>query len=999
MREYNHGEIEGKWQKEWAEAGIYKTDDDSAKEKCYVLDMFPYPSGEGLHVGHPKGYIGTDIYARYKRMKGFSVLHPMGWDAFGLPAENYALKHKIHPRAAVEKNIARFKEQLGKIGFTYDWEREVNTSDPAFYKWTQWIFLQLFKKGLAYESHEPINWCPSCKTGLALEDLEGGKCERCGSDGEQKPLRQWVLKIREYADRLLSDLDALHWPESVKESQRNWIGRSEGANIRFKIYDLRFKNENEIEVFTTRPDTLFGATYLVLSPEHPLISNFKFQISNWGEVEEYSKQANRKTDLERAAHEKEKTGVELKGIKAINLATKEEIPVWIADYVLAHYGTGAIMAVPAHDERDFAFAKKFNLATKEVIVPNIIDKRNPPVSGKKTVERNNVHAIVKDPKTGKYLGLKWKKYDWLTFPMGGVEEGEDIVSAARREVEEETGYTNLKLVRVLDGRVRAEYFAKHKDENRIAQTRAVVFELVDYSQKEISSKEQEAHEIVWLPESKLNYENMTHAEVGHWNEKIQSSHGAYVGSGVLADSGKFSGLENEEAKWKIADEFGERRVDYKLRDWVFSRQRYWGEPIPLVFCEECKKRVEISDFRFQISDLKKDSKFKIQNYEFSFGEIVNPGWVAVPEDELPVKLPEVESYEPSGTGESPLANIHEWVETKCPKCGGKGKRETNTMPQWAGSSWYYIAYCISENLKSQIPISKQTQGAQIQNKIKHWLPVDLYVGGADHATRHLIYARFWHKVLFDLGFVAHVEPFLRLKNQGLIAGEDGRKMSKRWGNVVNPDDVIAQFGADTLRVYEMFMGPFEDAIVWSTDAIVGPRRFLERVWRLREKIQHTTYNIQHTKIERLLHKTIKKVSDDIEQLKFNTAISALMILVNEIEKEEAITEDIYKTLLLLLSPFAPHITEELWHDRGGEGFICNASWPRYEEEKTKGGTVRIVVQVNGRVRDTFEAIPDASEEAIKKEAQTREAVTKFMEGKEVLKVVYVPGKLVNIVTG
>ncbi len=860
MRQYDHKEIESKWQKEWAKAGLYKTPEDSAKRKCYVLDMFPYPSGEGLHVGHPKGYIGSDIYARYKKMTGYNVLHPMGWDAFGLPAENYALKNKTHPREAVEKNIARFKAQLEKIGFSYDWEREINTTDPEYYKWTQWIFLQLFKKGLAYESHEPINWCPSCKTGLALEDLEGGKCERCGSDVEQKPLRQWVLKIREYADRLLADVDALDWPESVKEAQRNWIGRSEGANIRFKIYDLGFKNENEIELFTTRPDTLFGATYLVLSPEHQLISNFKFQISNWGEVEEYIKKANKKTDLERTAHEKEKTGVELKGIKAINPATKEEIPVWIADYVLAHYGTGAIMAVPAHDERDFQFAQKFNLPIKRVI-SHIVTQFNAP------------------PHHGHYPS-----------PSG------------------------------------------------------------------------------------------------------ESDRNVYSGLGELVNSGEFDGMKSEEAKWKIADKFGERRVDYKLRDWVFSRQRYWGEPIPLIFCESCRKLMENSNFQFPISN-------KIQNSDFSLGEIMNPGWVAVPEDQLPITLPEVKSYEPTGTGESPLAGIPEWVNVKCPKCGGEGRRETNTMPQWAGSSWYYIAYCVRENSKYEFLNSKQKD---------YWLPVDLYIGGVEHATRHLIYARFWHKFLFDIGVVAHPEPFLRLKNQGLISGPDGRKMSKRWGNVINPDNVIAQVGADTLRVYEMFMGPFEEAIAWNTDAIAGSRRFLERVWRLKEKIPNSPpeedrppadkFQIPNSNIERLLHKTIKKVSEDIEALKFNTAISALMIFVNELEKEEAILLSTFYSLLSLLSPFAPHITEELWHESGGEGFISEVAWPRYEDSKIEGSEVTIVVQVNGRVRDTFEVTAGAAEEDIKKEAHAREAVRKFTENSEVLKTVYVPGKLLNIVT-
>ncbi len=1013
MKQYDHNEIEPKWQREWAKAGIYKTPEDSAKPKCYVLDMFPYPSGEGLHVGHPKGYIGTDVYARYKKMNGFSVLHPMGWDAFGLPAENYALKHKIHPRVAVEKNIARFKDQLEKIGFTYDWSREINTSDPSYYKWTQWIFLQLFKKGLAYESYEPINWCPSCKTGLANEDLEGGKCERCGSDVLQKPLRQWVLKIREYADRLLADVDTLNWPESVKEAQRNWIGRSDGAEIKFPIarkykfvllhgftgtpdecfipwlkseleqrghevvapalpntnepteaewiqtalsattydentilcghslgavtalkvaeklnkkiaslvlvggfvdpkfkdharnfekkFDWKFDNKKihenvghvtilhdrndeaislqqaerlgetlglpiniveaqdshfcgvrepeilkvilpSIKIFTTRPDTLFGATYLVLAPEHPIMKNLKFGILNLEEIKNYQEKANKKTDLERTAHEKEKTGVELKGIKAVNPATKEEIPIWIADYVLAHYGTGAIMAVPAHDERDFQFAQKFNLPIKRVISHIVIQFNAPPHHGH------------------------------YPSPSG------------------------------------------------------------------------------------------------------ESDRNVYSGLGELVNSGEFDGMDSEEAKWKIADKFGERRVDYKLRDWVFSRQRYWGEPIPLVFCEHCAERIKNNE-----SGIKE---------EFSEGELLNPGWIAVPDEALPVKLPEVKSYEPSGTGESPLANLKEWVETTCPKCGGAGKRETNTMPQWAGSSWYYLRYIDPRN--ATVFVDKE--------KEKHWSPVDLYVGGADHATRHLIYARFWHKVLFDLGFVAHAEPFMRLKNQGNIQGEDGRKMSKRWGNVVNPDDIVERFGADTLRVYEMFMGPFEEAIAWNTDAIAGSRRFLERVWRLQGKATRDKEQETSKKIERLLHKTIKKVSDDIEHFKFNTAISALMIFANELEKEDTFPLSTFHFLLLLLSPLAPHIAEELWRETKGEGFISEVAWPRYESDKMEDEEMTIVVQVDGRVRGSFIATAGTSEEEIKRQAQELPAVLKWVGGVALPKIIYVPGRLVNIVT-
>ncbi|MBI5005072.1 MAG: leucine--tRNA ligase [Candidatus Lloydbacteria bacterium] len=801
MREYDHKEIEKKWQKKWAEEGLYKTSDVADKPKEYVLDMFPYPSGEGLHVGHPKGYIATDIYSRYKTMRGFNVLHPMGWDAFGLPAENYALKNKVHPRQAVEKNIARYKQQLSIIGFNYDWDREINTTDPAYYKWTQWIFLQLFKHGLAYESNEPINWCPSCKTGLANEDLDNGACERCGSTVEKKRIRQWVLRITDYAERLLNDLDELkEWPEHIKELQRNWIGKSEGAEIEFGIAG----RDKKIKVFTTRPDTLFGATYMVLAPEHNIISNLKSQISNFADVEKYIHEASNRTEIERTAEGKEKTGVLLKGIKAINPTNKEEIPVFIADYVLADYGTGAIMAVPAHDERDFQFARKYELPIRMVICPH---------------------------------------YPAPTCP-------------------------------VLDE--------------------------------------------------------------------------AYVGSGHLVESGKWSGLPNEEAKQKITEFVGGKmKTTYKLRDWVFSRQRYWGEPIPLIHCEKC-------------------------------------GVVPVPEKDLPVVLPEVKSYEPTGTGESPLANISEWVNVLCPKCGGKGKRETNTMPQWAGSSWYYLRYIDPKNSDAFVDNKKE----------KYWSPVDMYVGGAEHATRHLIYARFWHKFLYDQGFVSQSEPFRRLKSPGLIAGADGRKMSKRFGNVVNPDDVVATYGADTLRLHEMFMGPFEQGAAWSEESIIGPRRFVEKVWRLSKHIGGET----DARDESKLHQTIKKVTEDIEQFKFNTAISALMILTNEMERKEKISMIHYLQFLILLSPFAPHVAEELWRDvLGNKTSIHQESWPDFDESKIVSAGLVITVQVNGKVRDTFTIETGLSDEAIKEKALALEKIKKWIGGQPIKKIIYVKNKIVNIV--
>jgi len=795
---YNHIEIEKKWQKRWAEDGTFTTPDMPAGKKSYVLDMFPYPSGEGLHVGHPKGYIATDVYARMMRMQGYDVLHPMGWDAFGLPAENYAIKNKIHPRIAVEKNIARFKEQLQNIGFSYDWNREINTIDPEYYKWTQWIFLQLYKKGLAYESFEPINWCPSCQTGLANEDLDQGKCERCGSIVEKRPMRQWMLKITDYAEQLLSGLETLPWPKSIIESQKNWIGKSEGAEISFRFLPLtkpaRRTGGGELEgvsvdVFTTRPDTLFGCTYLVLSPEHALMQNILSHVDNKVEVAAYIKSASEKTEIDRTDAAKEKTGVELRGVRAKNSASGEEIPVWVADYVLADYGTGAVMAVPAHDDRDFAFAKKYELPVVTVV----------------------------------------------------------------------------------------------NEENK------------------------------------------------------------------LINSGEFNGLDAEDAKQKITEKFGKTTTNYKLRDWVFSRQRYWGEPIPIVHCEE-------------------------------------DGIVPVPEDQLPVLLPEVEHYEPTGTGESPLAAITDWVSTACPKCGKPAKRETNTMPQWAGSSWYSLRYIDAKNPDQFVDSEKE----------KAWMPVDVYVGGAEHATRHLIYARFWHIVLHELGFASTPEPFMRLEHVGLILAEDGRKMSKRYGNVVNPDDIVALVGADTLRIYEMFMGPFNQSVSWSTAGISGPRKFIERLWRLAQ----ASIGQDHQDSEQVLYainKSIKKVSEDTATFRFNTAIATLMECLNVFEREKAVSKESLETFIRLLAPYAPHVCEEVWGRMGYAGGISRARWPVADERYLAEKTIVIPVQVNGKVRAEISIARDASQEEVEALARQQENVVKHVAGAQVKKVVYVPSKLINFV--
>jgi len=804
MEKYDHKKIEKKWQQKWQEEDLYKVSDSQDKPKYYILDMFPYPSGAGLHVGHPKGFIATDIFARLKMMQGYNVLHPMGWDAFGLPAENFALKNKVHPRVATAKNIQTFKDQLEKIGFTYDWSREVNTTDPEFYKWTQWAFIKMFERGLAYESHEPINWCPDCKTGLANEDLENGKCERCGSDIEQKPMRQWVLKITDYADRLLNDLDKLpDWEESIKEMQRNWIGRSEGTEVDF-VFDSR---DEKISVFTTRVDTIFSGTYLIMAPEHVLIE----KITTPGQkkdVEEYVRSSAKKTNMERTELQKEKTGV-FTGSYVINPLSKEKIPVWISDFVLAEYGTGAVFA-DAHDERDFEMAKKYNIPLKVSIKP--------------------------------------------------------------------------------------------------------------------------FNEELWPEVEKLNV--------------------CYPEDGILVNSGEFDNLTSAEArkeitKWLEKNNLGRKTVNYKLRNWVFSRQRYWGEPIPIVHCEKC-------------------------------------GAVAVPEKDLPVLLPEVEHYEPTGTGESPLANIADWVNTTCPKCGGPAKRETNTMPQWAGSSWYYLRYIDPYNDKALVDKAKE----------KYWSPVDFYVGGAEHATRHLIYARFWHKFLYDIGAVSYEEPFTRLQHVGLILAEDGRKMSKRWGNVINPDEIVEKYGADAMRVYEMFMGPFSQAVAWNTNGLVGARKFLEKVERLSEK---TKEKVDNKKITNLLHKTIKKVGEDIESFKLNTAVSAMMILTNAMDEENEIDKGAYDSLVKILSPFAPHLTEEIWSELGHKESILKEKWPEYDSELARDEKVELVLQVNGKLRDTIEVDAEIDEEGAKKLALKNEKVKKWLEKKEIVKVIFVKGKLVNIV--
>ncbi len=939
---FDHRTIEKKWQQRWQEERVFSADHPDTGEGVFVLDMFPYPSGDGLHVGHPEGYTASDIVSRYVRMNGKTVLHPMGWDAFGLPAENAAIKKGIHPQIVTQQNIKNFKRQIQSIGFSYDWGREINTTDPKYYRWTQWIFLQLFKQGLAYEKEAPIWWCPKDKTGLANEEVIDGRCERCGHTVERKMLRQWILKITEYADRLLEGLDKVDWPEGIKALQRNWIGRSEGAEIDF------FIDEHKVTVFTTRPDTLFGATYVVLSPEHPLVDVITTK-EHTKAVAKYKKDVASKSDLERTALEKEKTGV-FTGAYAINPVNNEKIPVWIADYVLLSYGTGAIMAVPAHDERDYEFAKKYDLPIREVVVPYRPDKRNPPQPGKKNVERRNVHAFVTNPKTGKVLALKWTKHPWTTFPMGGVDDGEDIIKAAEREVREETGYKNLKLIRVHGGNVKAEYFAAHKDENRVAYTQLVSFELKNEQRDEVAAEELDEHEIIWLDPKEITPELIVHAELDVWLDRLRNDEPAYSGEGVLINSGEFDGLPTDDARKKIVESLqthAHHKTQYKLRDWIFSRQRYWGEPIPLVHCPK-------------------------------------DGVVSVPEKDLPVLLPDVEKYQPTGTGESPLTAIEDWVNTTCPKCGGPAKRETNTMPQWAGSCWYYIRFTDPHN----------DQAIASEEAMKAWLPVDLYVGGAEHAVLHLLYSRFWHKVLFDIGAIPKEvgdEPFVKLKNQGLILGPDGEKMSKSRGNVINPDDIIEQYGADTLRMYEMFMGPFEDAKPWSSESIIGVRRFLERVWVAAEKVDRDQAGRSSYS-----HRVVAAITKGIDHFHFNTCVSDLMKWSNEWRTAESIGQEDFEVFLKLLSPFAPHLAEELWQRLGQETMLAKESWPTFDPTLVQEDTATIAVQVNGKLRATLELPAGSQQGDVESAAKAEPNVKKYLTGQP-KKAIFVKDKLVNFV--
>ncbi len=798
---YDHLAVEPKWQQRWEEKGVFHADDKSDKEKFYALIEFPYPSGQGLHVGHPRPYTALDIVSRKRRLQGQNVLYPIGWDAFGLPTENYAIKNHIHPRIVTEQNVARFKKQIQSLGISFDWSKEINTTDPQYYKWTQWIFLQLFKKGLAYKKEMAVNWCTSCKCVLANEEVVNGVCERCGSEVVHKVKSQWMLKITEYADRLIDDLDLVDYPERVKTQQKNWIGRSYGAEVDFKT-----STGDVLTVYTTRPDTLFGATYMVISPEHPMIEKWADTLNNMQAIREYQAAAAKKSDFERTEVAKDKTGVCLDGVTAINPVNGREIPIFISDYVLVSYGTGAIMAVPAHDTRDWEFAKKFELPIIEVVQGGDVDK------------------------------------EAFTNCSTGIMVNSDF----------------------LNGKT------------------------VEDAQKAI-------------------IEFLTEKGIGH------------------------------------------SKVNFKLRDWVFSRQRYWGEPIPIVHCDKC-------------------------------------GFVPVPESELPLTLPDVDSYEPTENGESPLANITDWVETTCPCCGGSAHRETDTMPQWAGSSWYFLRYIDPHNTKALA--SKEA--------IDYWMSVDWYNGGMEHTTLHLLYSRFWYKFLYDIGVVPNPEPYSKRTSHGMILGSNGEKMSKSRGNVVNPDEVVEEYGADTMRLYEMFIGDFEKSAPWDPKGIKGCRRFVERFWNLQDIM--TDSNVIRPEIESAFHKTIKKVGDDIENIKFNTAIAALMALINDIYATGSVTKKELAVFTILMNPFAPHVTEEVWETSNlGTGIVAENTWPQYDENKCKDDTVEIVVQVNGKVKAKLMVAVDMDKNAVLSIAKANEKIVPLIDGKTIVKEIYVPGKLVNIV--
>ncbi|MDO8664174.1 MAG: class I tRNA ligase family protein [Candidatus Liptonbacteria bacterium] len=1212
---YDFKKIEAKWRKKWLKKKTYEPDLKKARNPFYNLMMFPYPSAEGLHVGNAYAFIGSDIYGRFKRMKGEDVFEPIGLDGFGIHSENYALKIGAHPAKQAKVSEKRFYKQLASLGNGFSWDEKLETYDPAYYKWTQWIFTQLFKKGLAYRKKQPVNWCPSCKTVLADEQvlqksqipnlksetnsksqiksskqkITIGVCERCDTKVIKKELEQWFFKITDYAEKLLKNIDGLDWSEKVKIAQRNWIGKSEGAELDFEVktkdkpnfvllhgymgspkdnfrpwlkkelerrgakvcvptlphtknprvaeqvefvlknvpfnkdtvllghslgaivalkvleklkqpirrsvlvagftennfldhdrfdentFDWKFnakrirtnsgdlrilrdttdeiippdqapklqnlfggiitefvarephacgKQEQEvlrscidsIRVFTTRPDTLFGATYMVLAPEHELISKLKSKISNFKEVESYVKKAKKKSEEDRIAEGQIKTGVELKGIKAINPTNGKEIPVWVADYVLTGYGTGAIMAVPAHDERDFEFARKYKLPVEQVVAPYFYAKEGKDAirNDKKTIKRKTAYAFLWDRKNNRYLCLDWEKFGWHSGIIGGVEDGEDYIKAGKREISEETGYKNIKFVKYLGGEVHNHFFAAHKDENRYAIGQGMLFELVNDKKSDVAPEDLKNHKPVWIEPAKmrdwLNLSNFQYM----W-QILESGKECSADYGIAINSNKFDGLESEKAKWEITKFVeGKRKTQFRLRDWLISRQRYWGPPIPLVFCENCKKQAQnyADNTRTSAEKFPRNSAVSPHKSAFSRGEIENPGWIAVPENKLPVKLPFVKEFQPKGTGKSPLAMVKSFYETKCPKCGGKARRETDVSDTFLDSSWYFLRYPSIKIPNSKIQITNKFQNPNYKTKVeipwnqeitKRWLPVNMYIGGAEHSVLHLLYSRFITMFFKDCGLVDFEEPFTKFRAHGLLIKE-GTKMSKSKGNVVNPDEYIKNFGADTLRMYLMFLAPFEYGGDFRDAGIVGIKRFLERTWKLYSDKRHEALDMEKTKedkeLQRLLHQTIKKVTDDVENLRYNTAISSLMILLNKMEEKKSLSQFTLNSFLKLLAPFAPHMTEELWQRTQRQPVfksVHSEAWPEYDEKLLKAETFTLIIQVNGKIRDTVEAQTGISREEAEKLALGREKIENIIKSSAVEKIVYVPGRLINIV--
>ncbi len=934
---YEFSKIEKKWQQYWQDNNTFKAINNSDKKPYYVLVEFPYPSGAGLHVGHVRSYTAVDSMARLKRMQGYNVLYPMGWDAFGAPAEQYAIKNHIHPKDAVKENINNFKRQMQSMGFSFDWSREFSTTDPEYYKWTQWQFLQFYKHNMAYKATVPVNWCPNCKSVLSNEDAAGGVCERCGTKVVQKEKSQWMLRMSDYAEDLLTGLDDTHFAEKVKLGQINWIGKSVGAEVTFKVDGT----DKTFNVFTTRCDTLFGVTYCVLAPEHELV-DLIVTDEHKKEVIEYKKACSLKNELERTDLNKEKTGV-FTGAYAINPVNNKKIPIYISDYVLSSYGTGAIMAVPAHDERDYEFAKKFNIPIIQVLEE---------VTGtpkENEFKKNSIVAILYDEIEDKYLTINWHDKGGRLFIGGSIKENETSLDCAIREIQEETGYVNFELISELP-KINHHYYAYNKDKYFNIESTGYLFKLKDYEKEEQNLDEDEVFDVEWVKRSVIEAEVQDELHKKTFMYALKP--GAMVGDGIHINSEFLNGLNKEVAINKMLEyleenKCGSKKVNYKMRDWIFSRQRFWGEPIPMINCPKC-------------------------------------GWVPMNEDDLPLLLPDVAEYEPTDNGESPLAKITDWVNCKCPKCGADAKRETDTMPNWAGSSWYFLRFMDANNDKEFASY----------DAMKYWNKVNWYNGGMEHTARHLLYARFWVQFLYNIGLVPNKEMIDIRVSHGMVLGSNNEKMSKSKGNVINPDDIVKEYGADVLRVYEMFMGDYEMDAPWSTDSLKGCKRFIDRVIRLKDKVNDLE---EYSKdLEVIINKSIKKVTEDIMNLGYNTAVSTLMILLNNYEEKDSITKKDYQVLLTLLNPFAPHITEELNEELGYKP-ICEASWPIYDEQKIEEKEKDIGVQVNGKLRGTIKVNVDESEEEMKNKALNQENVKKFIADKEVIKIIAIKGRIVNIV--